>query len=306
MSKTAHRGTSEILSKGIILAGGAGTRLYPATRVSCKPLLAIYDKPMIYYPLSTLMLLGITEILLISTPEEMPRFERLFGDGHGLGLNISYASQPTVQGIAQAFLIGEEFIGGSPVALILGDNIFCGPHRHLRDARRAFCRGATVFACCVDNPREFGVVELDRQGKAVGIEEKPETPKSNHAVTGLYLYDAQVVSIARSLRPSARGELEITDVNNVYLRNEQLEVVQLGGDITWLDVGTFENMLEAANVVAGVEKKQGRKTACVEEIAYRMKLIDHRQVQRLLDDMVDGSYRQYLARVVREIDRETR
>jgi len=176
----------------------------------------------------------------------------------------------------------------------------------LRAARRAFCRGATVFACCVDNPREFGVVEFDRQGKAVGIEEKPETPKSNYAVTGLYLYDAQVVSIARSLRPSARGELEITDVNNIYLRNEQLEVVQLGSDMTWLDVGTFENMLEAANVIAGVEKKQGRKIACVEEIAYRMKLIDRRQVQRLLNDMVEGSYRQYLASVVREVDHETR
>ncbi|MDH3892470.1 MAG: glucose-1-phosphate thymidylyltransferase RfbA [candidate division Zixibacteria bacterium] len=290
------------LSKGIILAGGSGTRLYPATHVVCKQLLPVYDKPMIYYPLSTLMLFGITEILLISTPEDTPRFEELLGDGRPLGLNISYQVQPKPAGIAQAFLIGEQFIAGDPVALILGDNIFYGAYDFLR-AARSFDAGAVVFGYNVSDPERYGVVEFDASGKVVSIEEKPENPKSNYAVTGLYLYDSEVVSVARSLKPSARGELEITDVNREYLKRGSLQVVQLGRGIAWLDTGTYGSMLDAGNFIATIERRQGQKIACIEEIAYRMRFINKTQVQSLLGNMVDNEYKRYLSEVIAEVDR---
>lgn len=291
----------EPLKKGIILAGGSGTRLRPATRVVCKQLLPIYDKPMVYYPLSTLMLLGISEILLISTPEDTPRFEELLGDGSHLGLRISYKIQPEPGGIAQAFMLGEEFIGGSPVALVLGDNIFYGAYDFLRQARD-FNEGAVVFGYYVRDPQRYGVVSFDREGRAVSIEEKPRRPQSNYAVTGLYLYDGQVVEIAKSLTPSARGELEITDVNNAYLEHGHLRVVRLGRGIAWLDTGTHDSMLDASNFIATIEKRQGQKIACVEEIAYRMRFINRDQIQQLLDRLTDNDYRRYLAEVVREVD----
>lgn len=291
----------EPLKKGIILAGGSGTRLRPATRVVCKQLLPIYDKPMVYYPLSTLMLLGISEILLISTPEDTPRFEELLGDGSHLGLRISYRIQPEPGGIAQAFMLGEEFIGGSPVALVLGDNIFYGAYDFLRQARD-FNEGAVVFGYYVRDPQRYGVVSFDREGRAVSIEEKPRRPQSNYAVTGLYLYDGQVVEIAKSLTPSARGELEITDVNNAYLEHGHLRVVRLGRGIAWLDTGTHDSMLDASNFIATIEKRQGQKIACVEEIAYRMRFINRDQIQQLLDRLTDNDYRRYLAEVVREVD----
>lgn len=293
----------ETLRKGIILAGGSGTRLRPATRVVCKQLLPIYDKPMVYYPLSTLMLLGVSDILLISTPEDTPRFESLLGDGSRLGLTINYKVQPEPGGIAQAFLLGEEFIDGDPVALILGDNIFYGAYNFLRESRD-FTEGAVVFGYYVRDPQRYGVVAFNREGKAISIEEKPARPKSNYAVTGLYLYDGRVVDIAKSLEPSARGELEITDVNNVYLQRGQLRVVRLGRGIAWLDTGTHDSMLDASNFIATIEKRQGQKIACVEEIAYRMRFINRDQIQTLLDDLTDNSYRKYLADVVREVDGE--
>jgi glucose-1-phosphate thymidylyltransferase len=291
----------EPLKKGIILAGGSGTRLRPATRVVCKQLLPIYDKPMVYYPLSTLMLLGISEILLISTPEDTPRFEELLGDGSHLGLRISYKIQPEPGGIAQAFVLGEEFIDGSPVALVLGDNIFYGAYDFLRQARD-FNEGAVVFGYYVRDPQRYGVVSFDREGRAVSIEEKPQRPQSNYAVTGLYLYDGQVVEIAKSLTPSPRGELEITDVNNAYLEHGRLRVVRLGRGIAWLDTGTHDSMLDASNFIATIEKRQGQKIACVEEIAYRMRFINRDQIQQLLDALTDNDYRSYLAEVVREVD----
>jgi glucose-1-phosphate thymidylyltransferase len=290
------------LKKGIILAGGSGTRLYPATQVVCKQLLPVYDKPMIYYPLSTLMLFGITEILLISTPEDTPRFEELLGDGSSLGLSISYQVQQKPDGIAQAFLIGEEFIAGDPVALILGDNIFYGAYDFLR-AARSFTSGAVLFGYYVSNPERYGVVEFDTSGKVVSIEEKPKDPKSNYAVTGLYLYDSNVLSIAKSLKPSARGELEITDINREYLKRESLQVVQMGRGIAWLDTGTHSSMLDAGNFIATIERRQGQKIACIEEIAYRMKFIDKMQVHTLLDSMVDNDYKRYLSEVIAEVDR---
>jgi len=291
------------VKKGIILAGGSGTRLHPVTHVACKQLLPIYDKPMIYYPLSTLMLFGIMEILIISTPDDIPRFRNLLGDGSRLGLKINYEVQEEPGGIAQAFIIGEEFIGSDPVALILGDNIFYGVYDFLREAR-GFIDGAMVFGYYVRDPERYGVVQFDRNGKVVSIEEKPEKPKSNYAVTGLYLYDSEVVSIARGLRPSARGELEITDVNRSYLERGKLTVVRLGRGIAWLDTGTHESLLEAGNFMATIEKRQGQKIACLEEIAYRMGFIDRDRMVALTEDMANNSYREYLWGVIREIDGE--
>jgi glucose-1-phosphate thymidylyltransferase len=289
------------IQKGIILAGGAGSRLYPVTQVACKQLMPVFDKPMIYYPLSTLMLFGVTDILLISTPEDTPSFQALLGDGSSLGLSISYQVQPKPEGIAQAFLIGEEFIGNDSVVLILGDNIFYGVYDFLREAR-SFREGALVFGYYVKDPERYGVVEFDEAGRAISIEEKPARPKSNYAVTGLYLYDSSVVGIARSLKPSAREELEITDVNRAYLEKDNLKVVRLGRGIAWLDTGTHDSMLDASNFIATIEKRQGQKIACVEEIAYRMRFINRQQMQDLLDRMADNSYKKYLLDVVREVD----
>lgn len=289
------------LKKGIVLAGGSGTRLYPVTQVACKQLLPIYDKPMIYYPLSTLMMFGITDILIISTPADTPKFEDLLGDGSRFGIRITYRVQPKPEGIAQAFLVGEEFIAGDPVALILGDNIFYGVYDFLREAR-SFSGGAMVFGYYVKDPERYGVVSFDDQGQAVSIEEKPARPKSNYAVTGLYLYDSDVVSIARGLKPSARGELEITDVNRVYLERGKLTVARLGRGIAWLDTGTHESLLDAGNFIATVEKRQGQKIACLEEVAFRMGMIDGRRLAAIADDMANNSYRDYLLGVLREAD----
>ncbi len=289
------------IQKGIILAGGSGSRLHPVTQVACKQLLPVYDKPMIYYPLSTLMLFGVTDILLISTPEDTPSFQALLGDGSSLGLEISYRVQPKPEGIAQAFLIGEEFISDNSVVLILGDNIFYGVYDFLREAR-SFREGALVFGYYVKDPERYGVVEFDDGGKAISIEEKPARPKSNYAVTGLYLYDSEVVKITRSLKPSARGELEITDVNKAYMEKGNLKVVRLGRGIAWLDTGTHDSMLDASNFIATIEKRQGQKIACVEEIAYRMRFVNRQQMQALLDRMADNSYKRYLLDVVREVD----
>jgi glucose-1-phosphate thymidylyltransferase len=291
------------VKKGIILAGGSGTRLYPVTQVACKQLLPVHDKPMIYYPLSTLMLFGITEILVISTPEDTPRFQALLDDGHKLGLNISYKIQEKPAGIAQAFIIGEQFIGDDNVALILGDNIFYGVYDFLRLAR-TFLGGALVFGYYVKDPQRYGVVQFDATGKVVSIEEKPKQPKSNYAVTGLYIYDSDVVSIARNLKPSGRGELEITDINKTYLDKGKLKVVTLGRGIAWLDTGTHESLLDAGNFIATIEKRQGLKIACIEEIAYRMRFINRGQMQQLLDGMAENEYKKYLIDVVREVDGE--
>ena len=289
--------------KGIILAGGSGTRLYPLTKVTSKQLLPIYDKPMIYYPLSVLMNAGIREILIISTPVDTPRFEALLGDGHQFGVALSYAVQPSPDGLAQAFIIGEEFIGGEPVAMVLGDNIFHGQglKKRLR-AAAAKEKGATVFGYYVDDPERFGIVEFDSEGKAISIEEKPEHPKSNYCVTGLYFYDNRVVEYAKSLKPSARGELEITDLNRIYLENGELDVTLLGQGFTWLDTGTHESLVEATNFVKTVETHQHRKIACLEEIAYLNGWITKEQVLetyeelkknqngRYLKDVLDGKY----------------
>jgi len=292
---------SNKLSRGIILAGGCGTRLHPVTRVACKQLLPIYDKPMIYYPLSTLMLLGVREILLISTPGDLPRFEALLQDGSELGVTIQYAAQAKPEGIAQAFLIGKEFIGNDPVALILGDNLFYGNFDFLRQAR-SFEQGAIVFGYYVNDPQRYGVVEFDRNGRAISIEEKPAAPKSNYAVTGLYLYDARVVEIAGDLKKSERGELEITDVNKVYLENSELQVVRLGRGIAWLDTGTHESLLDAGNFIATIEARQGQKIGCIEEVAFRMGFIDGDQLARIIDRMTANSYRNYLSRLLLEAD----
>lgn len=290
-----------MIRKGIILAGGSGTRLYPVTQVACKQLLPVYDKPMIYYPLSTLMLYGIRDILVISTPHDTPRLEALLGDGSRLGLAIRYAVQPDPGGIAQAFLVGAPFIDGDPVALILGDNIFYGAYDFLRDAR-TFERGATVFGYWVKDPERYGVVGFDESGRVSSIEEKPTHPKSSYAVTGLYLYDARVVEIARQLRPSARGELEITDVNRAYLNHGDLHVIKLGRGIAWLDTGTHESLLDAAEFIATIEKRQGLKVACLEEVAYRMGFIDRAQLVRLIESLGRSEYRGYLEAVLTEID----
>ena len=287
--------------KGIVLAGGSGTRLHPVTRAISKQLLPIYDKPMIYYPLSTLMLGGTRDILIISTPQDLPAFERLFGDGTQWGLNFSYAEQPSPDGLAQAFVIGREFIGSDPSCLVLGDNIFYG-HDLSSTLQRAAGRqsGATIFGYHVTNPSAYGVVEFDARGRAVGIEEKPVQPKSNYAVTGLYYYDNCVVDIARDLRPSPRGELEITDVNSRYLELGALEVEILGRGTAWLDTGTHEALLQASLFIETIEQRQGLKIACPEEIAFRMGYIDAEQVERLAGALGETGYGRYLLQLITE------
>ena len=289
------------MMKGIILAGGSGTRLYPVTKVASKQLMPIYDKPMVYYPLSTLMLAGIRDILIISTPEDTPKYESLLGDGTQLGLNMSYKVQPSPDGLAQAFILGDTFIGNDDVCLILGDNVFYGgrlPER-LKDSAQEVKsnQNAVVFGYYVNDPERYGVVEFDTDGNAVSIDEKPEKPKSNYAVSGLYFYPNDVVQVAKNQKPSPRGELEITDVNKHYLEAHRLKVEQMGRGYAWLDTGTHDSLLEASQFVQTLEKRQGMKISCIEEIAYRMDYIDKNQLRRLGEEMANNPYCQYLLKI---------
>lgn len=288
------------IKKGIILAGGAGSRLYPLTLVASKQLQPVYDKPMIYYPLATLMMAGLRDILIISTPQDTPRFQSLLGDGSRWGIRLSYKVQPEPKGIAQAFLVGEEFIDGDSVCLILGDNIFYGK-MGLDRAVAEFATGAKVFGYYVHDPERYGVVEFDRNGQVIGIEEKPAKPKTHYAVPGLYLYDSKVVDITRTMRPSARGELEITDLNLEYLRRGELRVEKLGRGIAWLDTGTHQSLLEASHFIGTLEMRQGLKIACLEEIAFRLGFIDRAGMEQTIAETPKSGYRDYLAQVLAEM-----
>jgi len=287
------------IKKGIVLAGGAGSRLYPLTLVASKQLQPVYDKPMIYYPLSTLMMAGIRDILIISTPHDTPRFQQLLGDGSRYGIKLFYAVQPEPKGIAQAFLVGEEFINGENVALILGDNIFYGK-MGLAQIVSEFSGGASVFGYPVNDPERYGVVEFDAAGNVLSLEEKPQHPKSHYAVPGLYLYDEKVVEMTKNLQPSARGELEITDLNKAYLVKGQLRVERLGRGIAWLDTGTHQSLLEASHFIGTLEARQGLKIACLEEIAFRLGFIDRTQMQQVIDATPKSSYREYLEMVLQD------